>query len=67
MANTLASDLDSNEMTRPSRANPGTEVVSLSSHSDASNQAVSAGTPTSKAIGIGSTAIASIAPAAASR
>ena len=67
MTNTLASALDSSEMTRQSRDNPGTEVVSLSSHSDASNQAVSVGTPTSKAIGIGSTAIASIAPAAESR
>jgi hypothetical protein len=54
-------------MTRPSSDKPGTTGVSLSSQSEASSQAVSAGMPTSKAIGIGNTASRSMIPAAVNR
>ena len=60
---TLASARASSAITRPSMARPGTSVASLRIQSDASSQAVLAGTPSSSAIGIGKTASMSMMPA----
>ncbi len=59
---TLPSARFSSAITRPSMPSPGTTVASFRIQSPASSHAVRGGTPSSSAIGIGSTAKRSMMP-----